>query len=646
MHARTQQRLFCTTQQLSILTERTDVRRHLSGEQFWRDRHTERTGREEPSSPWKGVDRDKLVDGLTRDGDLERLAVVCAAGLGKSTNLRWLAAKLAAEGSQQVPFFFELDDADLPDNQRDFWNLTLPRQIRLAGDNSGLTDEKILPVLLGLRSLGRITLLLDSIDQASKAGLSLVRDLLGSRDWNGCPIVLSARPHAIFDRWEELIGPDEARWRFVRVEPLAVGDRKLLLSRDGIDRYKRLPPGGQELMANPRNIKYVLKCDAPETTRTGREPDAIHEFTLHDLRTASHVFAGAADHMIRSGMASPEARKLWCDKSRPPPREASQRQIEFALDLLGALAYTMFCSPSPDQQDGGVSRPNVSHVPVKAMPQFTRQVHRRLRDAEVCDPDYRIEDLEGDLLALAQLNAEIKFDLLDSHRHDAFRWYDRSLQEFFAAWWLSRYARSADHERLRRWRYGSLDDTARTLYQPLWGFLSEMPWAVWEDRIPVWVQAIAVLYEADGPRCSAMIFRSWPGLEKTPTGQKVIGDWQTEYPNMCLAPGPVGNTARSIRDGFRPCPKDPDDAGKPFLMGSPLDEQDRKDDEAQHPVTLSPFRMHQHAVTNAQYELFGPDHRNHRWKEGAPNHPAGNESADHPVVNVTWFDAWSFARWT
>jgi formylglycine-generating enzyme required for sulfatase activity len=54
--------------------------------------------------------------------------------------------------------------------------------------------------------------------------------------------------------------------------------------------------------------------------------------------------------------------------------------------------------------------------------------------------------------------------------------------------------------------------------------------------------------------------------------------------------------------------------------------------------------MHQYPVTNAQFELFDPGHEKERWEEEA--HPAGAEARDHPVVNVTWFQAWCFAQWT
>src|SRR2546430_13835955 len=68
----------------------------------------------------------------------------------------------------------------------------------LFRSNSGIPRRHLLPALERLRAQGRITLLLDSIDQASARGLQLLREILTTGDWAGCPIIVSARPHAIF----------------------------------------------------------------------------------------------------------------------------------------------------------------------------------------------------------------------------------------------------------------------------------------------------------------------------------------------------------------------------------------------------------------------------------------------------------------
>jgi len=283
------------------------------------------------------------------------------------------------------------------------------------------------------------------------------------------------------------------------------------------------------------------------------------------------------------------------------------------------------------------------------MPKFTAAVLKRIRKAGIVERDYRIDDLEDDLDALAELNAEIQFDLLDTrpHRRGEFRWYDRSLQEFFAAWWLSRYAdkKQGDLGRLREWRYDDpRDDTARTLYQPLWGFLTEMPKAVRRERI--WASAVGLLYERGAPRCCEMIYRSWRPMWRCRAGRPYLRDWQQEFKTILATPGPEGEVAQALcrnsrRSGFRRCPKDPADDYTPFLMGSPETEKERFQDELLHTVVVTPFLMHEFPVTNAQYELFDPAHQ----QERLGNLPE-SEARDHPVVNVTWFQAWCFARWT
>src|SRR5262249_18846803 len=140
--------LFCTTQPLSLLHERTHVRQHLSGERLWQERHAQRQGQERPASPWQPIERIKLVQALMASGDIKRLAVVCAAGLGKTTNLHWLAKELASPTTRQVPFGFKLDDQDLPDNLLDFWNQTLPGLVRRGKGNSTLGNELLLPALM------------------------------------------------------------------------------------------------------------------------------------------------------------------------------------------------------------------------------------------------------------------------------------------------------------------------------------------------------------------------------------------------------------------------------------------------------------------------------------------------------------------
>jgi formylglycine-generating enzyme required for sulfatase activity len=656
----TEKTIFCTSQRLSLLCERTGVQPYLSDERFFLDRHPELRGEEKPKARWRGLKRHALVHSLTVKGTVTRLFVVCSAGLGKSTNLQWLAAKLAAPGSKEIPFFFELGNEHLPGRLVDFFETTLPDRIHRGEGNADLPDQHIRAALKRARANGRITLLLDGVDQAGEASWKLLTELLISPAWKACPIVLSARPHAVFDRWKELIVPDERAWRFLRVEPLGPVQRKLLLDQDGVPRYRRLPAGGRKLMATPRNIEYVLEMDKKGAKRPKRAdhrpgPHDLPDYTLADLRTASHVFAGAADNMVRLGMLyNPKARMLRYAKELSPPDAPTDGQVAFGLDLLGALAYTMYCRPAPTlATDQTEFRPNVSHIAAGDMEQFHKKVLGKLKKAGVVDGVYRLWDLERDLDALAELNHAIQYDLFDTRRkrHGDFRWYDRSLQEFFAAWWLSRYAGREEIRRLRLWRYDDTRDRAhKSLYEPLWGYLAEMPVEVRHDA--AWVQAVGVLFEPDAPRCCEMIYRSWPGMIKSREGWKVIRNWRQEFKQFLRLSNedPRHVVAAEIvqEDRFKRCPPDPASEPEEFPMGSPTKEKDRRDDEFQHPVMLSPFRLYDFPVTNAQYELFDPKHSSERWGwsvTGFEPHPVGDAADDYPAVNATWFQAWCFARW-
>jgi formylglycine-generating enzyme required for sulfatase activity len=82
-----------------------------------------------------------------------------------------------------------------------------------------------------------------------------------------------------------------------------------------------------------------------------------------------------------------------------------------------------------------------------------------------------------------------------------------------------------------------------------------------------------------------------------------------------------------------------------FLRGSPeTDKAAHVSEKPQHQIFLEEYRISKNPVTNAQYAAFvqatrrrPPEH----WVEGRP--PQGLEN--HPVVNVSWYDAAAFCRW-
>jgi formylglycine-generating enzyme required for sulfatase activity len=79
--------------------------------------------------------------------------------------------------------------------------------------------------------------------------------------------------------------------------------------------------------------------------------------------------------------------------------------------------------------------------------------------------------------------------------------------------------------------------------------------------------------------------------------------------------------------------------GGTFMMGSPVTEQGRKNDEIQHEVTLSAFKMSKYPVTFEQYDLFcEATGRDKPWSWSFTR-------GKLPVSQVTWNDAVAFAEW-
>jgi formylglycine-generating enzyme required for sulfatase activity len=85
-------------------------------------------------------------------------------------------------------------------------------------------------------------------------------------------------------------------------------------------------------------------------------------------------------------------------------------------------------------------------------------------------------------------------------------------------------------------------------------------------------------------------------------------------------------------------------AGEFWMGSSPVQEYDEYNEQPEHRVYLDEYWMGKYPVTNRQYRAFIQAARRQApegWKRG--DFPTGKEK--HPVVNVSWEDAFEFCRW-
>src|SRR5262249_52535970 len=155
-------------------------------------------------------DREELCQQTTGDRPLHRVGLVCDAGLGKTTNLQWLAAHLAGRGERQLPLLLDLkEDLDLLIEERKPGRPSealAHRLAKLIEDKAGGDPRRHLSAIRRLQASGRITLLIDGLDHVTATGRlgTLLRELLDSQQWRPCPAWIAGRPSAFEACWHKL----------------------------------------------------------------------------------------------------------------------------------------------------------------------------------------------------------------------------------------------------------------------------------------------------------------------------------------------------------------------------------------------------------------------------------------------------------
>jgi hypothetical protein len=180
------------------------------------------------AAKWKRIDRATVIAyAISDDPTFRRVGVVCGAGLGKTTNLEYLQAAINGLNygfNKDFAHFFDLDE--LPDD----CDTLLETMVKKIKTRTGFDDVTVRNALLRLLKAGRVTFLLDSLDQTDTAeALAALRELMQGI-WGGNRVWVSGRPYAFRtaqSALQKMAG--SLTWQFIRIGELDVPECRFLL---------------------------------------------------------------------------------------------------------------------------------------------------------------------------------------------------------------------------------------------------------------------------------------------------------------------------------------------------------------------------------------------------------------------------------
>lgn len=454
----------------------------------------------------------------------KRLFFVSAGGIGKSTTLSWLEAKineLPDDGNEPLAFnlrpevWGELRGKESSDFKGKLWNIlamefflvvfdigereSLPEQIRALGNP--VVDLFVKPLLDELRKNNAV-ILIDGLDhhhsEVSK-GLACLQKENRVKEWP--PIVLSGRAY-VLKGWAPR-GCDEDphklradRWRFCTLSEFDEAQQKKYL---GQERFDCIHQDLKGLLAVPRFLRYV------------RDEEDIYK--LRAIRTPADLFFNATHQIIHAILANQDEHKKTCLGG---PND--QNRIVKAKALLGAIAFEMLASTT-ETQDGFASwEINDSNM---------AKVKERLSAASV---RFKVECLT-DAINKVSAFGNVRSGIIDSQSSDrVLIWDNKDVQSFFIAYWLANFYHQnpQDEEHLKKWIFSHV---AGDEYYEINRFLADFQME--EQANPLsWVSSVSVWFEPGlKNRPSEMMYRSWSKLTRL-AGEPPCDWWNTPYSKL------------------------------------------------------------------------------------------------------------------
>jgi hypothetical protein len=507
---------------------------------------------------------------------------------------------------------------------------------------------------------GRMVIILDSLDQASKDGrqavLSFLSDLLvEGKKRQGMRVILTGRPYAV-EKIREARLP-AASWRFGKVLPfhawqqwaylrgpqapsgesteawrnrsLATGVTKPVLGLDAVASPSSSEAAEQilrgkishyqevgELLGNPQSLAYVRKL-------------ALKRKGKLSFTTRSELYAQVTRTLLREGI------------KRSTQRSATALELELANAMLSAAAFQMLIRDPESHVANGES--TIVRLRARAERRFEAILKRS---------KYR-GNPERAWAWLERVSVLTNRTLLAAASELTLAWPDRRLMEYYAGLHLANNAEPGWYREVdNRIRCGDPHvrrHAADERWLEPWRFAIEMP-ARERDR-RVLLASVAELYEPVAQRelkedekpwlrPTELMYRAWCLLEELPAyeraqaspkllagGERVIAAYRAQFERQLADAGELGRVARELDGGFVPVPALENEV---LALTEP------------HRISLASFLLGRTVVTREQYALFDGSYLKLHEQEIQKYE---DRSLRCGAQWLSWYDAWCAARY-
>ena len=400
-----------------------------------------------------------------------------------------------------------------------------------------------------------------------------------------CRAIITGRSYKIDQHRRTLFRASQ--WRFARIE--GFDDQQIAEYLTGYDI--------DQLFPQRDSVADLLKI--PSVLRIVRE--LLEGGDLETFHTRGELYLQASFHLILRAARLLDAK-------------FEKRQTRRIEQILAAVAFEMMTR----QLYGYAARG------VDTVDQVERGASRRCENG--------ISDREWTLIR--DVTNLTNHCILEGSSQAMLSWQHRGMMEFYCGLHLARYATD---QCLR----DAIPFVGAGDWLWAWRFAIEMPGNVADAKIQTTALATLFPRPADGRRPSELIYRAWDVMEATEDGRQALAMFQSEFRELRAQGHPL---AAQIEASFRPCPPDPSGDPLTFQMGSPGTDKDaRENEKPQISMRVAPFEMSSAPVTKEQYWLYDPAQQ--QDEAFASNLQKYSPQDDCPVIHVTWYDAWCFAKW-